>query len=93
MKRSELKKILEKKCGNYVKLYRQYPTLHRDLVLWEDYLLLVEMNRNKKIHAPKDEARISICEMYCITDKTFYVIRDRLLDVCDDVKPSVQPRH
>ena len=93
MNRSELKKILEKKCGNYVKLYRQYPTLHRDLVLWEDYLQLVEKNRNKKIHAPKDEARISICEMYGITDKTFYVIRDRLMDVCDDVKLSVPPRH
>lgn len=85
MRRSELKKILEKKCGDYQKFYRQYPTLYRDLVLWEDYLELVTMNYKKKIRAPKARARMDICEDYRMTDKTFYVIRNRLQDLCDDV--------
>lgn len=85
MKRTELKEILEKKDGHYQKIYRQYPTLHRDLTLWEDYLQLVVKNREQKIRAPKDRARMCICAHYGITDKTFYVIRTRLRDLCEDV--------
>ena len=93
MERLKLKRMLEKKCGDYQKMYRQYPTLHRDLVLWDDYLQLVETNRKKKIHAPKDRARIDVCETYGITAKTFYVIRGRLEYLCEDVKQSSLPRH
>ena len=85
MRRSELKEILEKKDDGYQKLYLRYPTLHRDLVLWEDYLQLVALNRKKKIHAPKDRARIEMCECYRMTEKTFYAIRTRLRDLCEDV--------
>ena len=85
MKRLELKQILEKVSDLSRRYYRLYPTLYRDLVLWEDYLLLVEENRHKQIRALKERARIEICQHYSITDKTFYVIRRRLSDLCYDI--------
>ena len=85
MEREKLKEILEKKEGNYVKYYRQYPTLHCDLTLWDDYLQLVACNRRQKIRAPKTRARIRICEDYRIAEKTFYAIRNRLKGLCEDV--------
>ena len=54
-------------------------------MLWEDYLRLVEVKRIAKIHAPKTRAREEIIEISGICDKTFYAIRDRLKDLCDDV--------
>ena len=85
MKRLELKRILEKSSDFSRKYYRQYPTLYRDLILWEDYLLCVEARRTKKQHALKNKARFDIMEMYQISDKTFYAIRRRLRELCEDV--------
>lgn len=85
MKRLELKKILEKCDDLSRKYYRLYPTLYRDLILWEDYLQCIEVRRKKKQRAAKDNARMDIMEAYRICDKTFYGIRTRLRSLCEDV--------
>ena len=85
MKRLELKKILEKCDDLSRKYYRLYPTLYRDLILWEDYLQRVEVRRIKKQRAARDNARMDIMEVYRISDKTFYRIRSRLKGLCEDV--------
>ena len=56
-----------------------------DLVLWEDYLQCIELNRKKKYRAVKNYARYEICSQYSISEKTFYSIRDVLSYLCDDV--------
>ena len=86
MKRLELKRILEKSSDESRKYYRQYPTLYRDLILWEDYLQRVEVRCTKKQRALKNKARMDIMESYNICDKTFYAVRRRLKELCEDVK-------
>ena len=85
MKQVELKKILEKSDDLSRKYYRQFPTLYRDLILWEDYLQRIEIRCTKKQRAVKEKARLDIMEAYRISDKTFYLIRNRLRRLCDDV--------
>lgn len=85
MTRTELKKKLEKPTQESRRLYRNYPTLYRDLILWEDYLACVAQMRKEKIHAPKDRARIIVLEYYGISEKTFYAIRRTLRELCSDV--------
>ena len=57
MKRAELKQILEKISPESRRFYRLSPTLYRDLVLWEDYLQCIELNRKKKYRAVKKTTR------------------------------------
>ena len=85
MKRLELKQILEKVSDLSRKYYRMYPTLYRDLLLWEDYLQCIEVRHRQKQRALKDKARMDILEAYNICDKTFYAILRRLRDLCEDV--------
>ena len=85
MRLSELKEMLEnqlEKCWYY---YRQYPSLHRDVVLWEDYLEMVESNLRKGIHPPKERARIAILDKWMIGENTFYKIHQLLRTLCDEV--------
>ena len=86
MKRLELKRILEKSSDESRKYYRQYPTLYRDLILWEDYLQRIEVRCTKKQRALKNKARMDIMEGYNISDKTFYAVRRRLKELCEDVE-------
>lgn len=65
---------------------RLYPTLCREVLLWEDYCRLIETNRHKKYHAVKNSARYDVCEMYGICEKTFFAIRSELKDLCEDVE-------
>ena len=85
MTRTELKKKREKPTPESSRLYRNYPTLYRDLILWEDYLQCVAQRRKEKIHAPKDRARNIVLEYYGISGKTFYAIRSTLRELCSDV--------
>ncbi|MBO4578150.1 MAG: hypothetical protein J5688_05515 [Paludibacteraceae bacterium] len=85
MKRTELKKKLENPTPESRRLYRNYPHLYRDLILWEDYLQCVAQRRKEKIHAPKDRARNDILSYYGISEKTFYAIRRTLRALCSDV--------
>ena len=85
MKLSKLKEILEndaEKCQYY---YRQYPSLHRDVLLWEDYHARIESNLRRGIHPVKERARIAIQETWNIGENTFYKIHSRLRDLCEDV--------
>ena len=85
MTRTELKKKLEKPTPESRRLYRNSPTLYRDLILWEDYLQSVAQKRKEKVHAPKDRARNIVLEYYGISEKTFYAIRRTLRELCSDV--------
>jgi hypothetical protein len=86
MKTAELKEKLEQSTAESRKYYRLYPTLYRDVLLWEDYCRLIETNRHKKYHAVKNSARYDVCEMYGICEKTFFAIRSELKDLCEDVE-------
>ena len=85
MRLSELKEILENDTEKSRHYYRQYPSLHRDIVLWEDYLAMVESNRQKGIHRAKERARIAVLDRWIIGENTFYKIHRLLRDVCEDV--------
>ena len=85
MRRAELKEILEEHTEESRRYYRQYPCLYRDLMLWEDYLLCVSLRRKQKYRAAKNGARYDVCRYYGISDKTFYVIRRTLCELCEDV--------
>ena len=81
MKRSKLKEILEKRTPESRRYYR----LYRDLALWEDFLRIVAKNHTKKYRAAKNFARYDVCEQYGVSEKTFYVIRNILRSLCEDV--------
>ena len=85
MRLSELKELLGKDTEKSRYYYRQYPTLHRDLVLWEDYLTTVNSNRQKGIHRAKERARIAVLDRWIIGENTFYKIHQLLRDLCEDV--------
>lgn len=81
MKRSKLKEILEKRKPESRRYYR----LYRDLSLCEDFLRIVAENHTKKYRAAKNFARYDVCEQYGVSEKTFYVIRNILRSLCEDV--------
>ena len=85
MTRTELKEKLTQPTAESRRLYRLYPTLYRDLILWDDYLRLIAINRQKKYRAAKNYARYDITEEYAISEKTFYAIRRTLRELCSDV--------
>ena len=85
MKRAELKEIVEKSSDKSRFFLRQYPSLYRDLQMWEYYLDCVRENRTNKIRAPKDRARYAACAAYGISEKTFYSIRTLLRELCEDL--------
>ena len=85
MKLTELKEILAKDAEKSRYYYRQYPTLHRDVLLWEDYLAMVESYHKKGIHRMKARARITILDKWIIGENTFYKIHQLLRDLCEDV--------
>jgi len=85
MRLSELKEILEKDAEKSRSYYRQYPSLHRDVVLWQDYLAMVETYRRKGVHRAKERARIAVLDVWIIGENTFYKIHRLLRDLCEDV--------
>lgn len=85
MKRSELKQILESGTEKSKRYFRLYPTLYRDLVLWEEYLCLVKNYRNAKMHSAKGRARSQILERWYIGENAFYIIHRTLRGLCEDV--------
>ena len=85
MRRTELKEILQKNTEESRWYYHRYPCLYRDLMLWEYYLQCVSIRRKQKIHAPKNRARLDVCDDYAISEKTFYAIRRTLCELCEDV--------
>ena len=85
MKRIELKQILENDTEKGKRYFRLYPTLYRDLLVWEDYLCLVKVKKAAKIRAPKGRARNEILETWNIGENTFYIIHRTLRDLCEDV--------
>ena len=86
MRRAELKKILENNPEKSKAYYVQYPTLHRDLMLWEDYLQRIEQNREAGFRAAKNNARYEILDAWRIGENTFYLIKRTLSDLCEDVE-------
>ena len=85
MKRSELKKILEQNNEESRRYYRLFPTLYRDLLLWEDYVELLASHKKNKIHAPANRARWTILDRWAIGENTFYLIHRNLYSLCDDL--------
>ncbi|MBQ7531713.1 MAG: hypothetical protein IJT12_08385 [Paludibacteraceae bacterium] len=85
MTRTDLKKKLEQPAPESRRLYRNYPHLYRDLILWEDYLQCVAQKQKEKIHATKARARNAVLDYYGISEKTFYAIRRTLRSLCSDV--------
>lgn len=92
MTRTELKEKLTQPTAESRRLYRLYPTLYRDLILWDDYLRLIAINRQKKYRAAKNYARYEITEEYAISEKTFYAICRTLRELCSDVDEAASAR-
>lgn len=85
MTRSELKKILEQNNEESRRYYRLFPTLYRDLLLWEAYVELLAFHKKNKIHAPANRARWTIQDRWAIGENTFYLIHRNLRNLCDDL--------
>lgn len=86
MKRVELKQKLVENAEEYRRSYRRYGDVYLYLMIWEDYLELLDKARYARIRSPKERAREEVLDRWSIGANTFYKIHQLLRLLCEDVE-------